>query len=89
MTFDEDFPGLNGFSAANLWRMTNFYEAYRVNEKTRTACVRNWLSYNITNLERCRDDQEREFYIRSCWKYGWTRNVLVHQIGEPHLWTNT
>jgi hypothetical protein len=28
MTFDEDFPGLNGFSAANLWRMTNFYEAY-------------------------------------------------------------
>jgi predicted nuclease of restriction endonuclease-like (RecB) superfamily len=31
-------------------------------------------------LERCRDDQEREFYIRSCRKYGWTRNVLVHQI---------
>jgi hypothetical protein len=29
----EDFPGLNGFSAANLWRMTNFYEAYGANEK--------------------------------------------------------
>jgi hypothetical protein len=43
MTFDEDFPSLNGFSAANLWRMTNFYEAYGTNEKTRTACVRNWL----------------------------------------------
>jgi DUF1016 N-terminal domain len=29
----EDFPDLNGFSAANLWRMTNFYEAYGANEK--------------------------------------------------------
>jgi DUF1016 N-terminal domain len=29
----EEFPGLNGFSAANLWRMKNFYEAYEANEK--------------------------------------------------------
>ena len=22
----KEFPGINGFSAANLWRMKNFYE---------------------------------------------------------------
>ena len=28
-----EFPGANGFSAANLWRMRNFYEAYGQDEK--------------------------------------------------------
>jgi predicted nuclease of restriction endonuclease-like (RecB) superfamily len=76
----EEFPGLNGFSAANLWRMRNFYEAYGTNEKLAQLVREIGWSHNITILERCRDDQEREFYIRSCRKYGWTRNVLVHQI---------
>jgi hypothetical protein len=29
----EEFPGVNGFSAANLWRMNNLSEAYGANEK--------------------------------------------------------
>jgi hypothetical protein len=29
----EEFPGVNGFSAANLWRMKNLFEAYGANEK--------------------------------------------------------
>ncbi|HTF63367.1 MAG TPA: DUF1016 N-terminal domain-containing protein [Edaphobacter sp.] len=29
----KEFPGANGFSAANLWRMKNFYEAYGGDEK--------------------------------------------------------
>lgn len=37
-------------------------------------------SHNITILEKCKSEQEREFYIRSCRKFGWSRNVLVHQI---------
>ena len=37
-------------------------------------------SHNITILERCKSDEEREFYIRNCRRYGWTRSVLVHQI---------
>jgi hypothetical protein len=28
-----EFPGINGFSASNLWRMKSFYEAYRDFEK--------------------------------------------------------
>ena len=84
----EEFPGLNGFSAANLWRMKNFYEAYGANEKLAQLVREIGWSHNITILERCRDDQEREFYVRSCRKYGWTRNVLVHQI-ENHTFERT
>jgi hypothetical protein len=28
-----EFPGISGFSNANLWRMRSFYNAYAVNEK--------------------------------------------------------
>jgi predicted nuclease of restriction endonuclease-like (RecB) superfamily len=31
-------------------------------------------------MERCKDDLEREFYIRMTRKYGWTKDVLIHQI---------
>jgi predicted nuclease of restriction endonuclease-like (RecB) superfamily len=76
----KEFPATNGFSAANLWRMKNFYEVYGADAKL-TQLVREigW-SHNITILEKCKTEQEREFYIRSCRKFGWSRNVLVHQI---------
>jgi hypothetical protein len=28
----------------------------------------------------CKDDPEREFYIRVKRKFGWTKNVLLYQI---------
>ena len=31
-------------------------------------------------MEKCKDDLEREFYIRMTRKHGWTKNVLIHQI---------
>ena len=31
-------------------------------------------------MEKCKDDLEREFYLRMTQKFGWTKNVLVHQI---------
>ena len=31
-------------------------------------------------LQRCKDPLEREFYIRMTRKFGWSKNVLIHQI---------
>jgi len=31
-------------------------------------------------MSKCKDELEREFYIRMTRKYGWTKNVLIHQI---------
>lgn len=31
-------------------------------------------------MSKCKDDLEREFYIRMTRKYGWTKSVLTHQI---------
>jgi predicted nuclease of restriction endonuclease-like (RecB) superfamily len=67
----KEFPGANGFSAANLWRMKNFYEAYGGDEKLAQLVREIGWSHNISILEKCKSEQEREFYIRSCRKHGW------------------
>jgi predicted nuclease of restriction endonuclease-like (RecB) superfamily len=80
MIYAKEFPGTNGFSAANLWRMNNFHEVYGPDAKLAQLVREIGWSHNITILEKCKSEQEREFYIRSCRKFGWSRNVLVHQI---------
>ncbi len=37
-------------------------------------------SHNIVILERYHEALEREFYIRMTRKFGWSKNVLIHQI---------
>ena len=37
-------------------------------------------NHNLIILQRCKDPLEREFYIRMTKKFGWTKNVLIHQI---------
>ena len=76
----KEFPGVRGFSASNLWRMKNFYETYSHSEKLAPLVREIGWSHNIIVLERCKDELEREFYIRMTSKYGWSKNVLVHQI---------
>lgn len=75
-----EFPGIAGFSVSNLWRMKNFYEAYFPSEKLAPLVREIGWSHNILILERCGDDLEREFYIRMTRKFGWSKNVLTHQI---------
>jgi len=75
-----EFPGISGFSASNLWRMKSFYETYRDSEKLAPLVREIAWSHNLIILERCSDPLEREFYIRMTKKFGWSKNVLIHQI---------
>ena len=43
---------------------------------------------NILIFEKCKDDLEREFYIRMTRKFGWTKDVLAVKI-ETHTYENT
>ncbi|MDP1561310.1 MAG: PDDEXK nuclease domain-containing protein [Pirellulaceae bacterium] len=75
-----EFAGIKGFSAANLWRARAFYEAYRESEKLAPMVREIAWTHNLLIMERCKDPLEREFYIRMTKKFGWTKNVLIHQI---------
>jgi predicted nuclease of restriction endonuclease-like (RecB) superfamily len=76
----EEFPGVQGFSAAGLWRMRNFYITYNENEKLAPLVREIGWSHNLIIFEKCKDDLEREFYIRMTRRMGWSKNVLIHQI---------
>lgn len=76
----EEFPGQSGWSERNLWRMRRFYETYRKNEFLPPMVAEIGWTHNCIIMEKCKDDLEREFYIRMTRKYGWTKNVLIHQI---------
>jgi len=75
-----EFPGLQGFSYRNLWYMKKFYSHYSTNLKLQPLVAEISWTKNTIILEKCKDDLEREFYIKSTRKFGWTKNVLIHQI---------
>ncbi|MBW4448372.1 MAG: DUF1016 family protein [Spirirestis rafaelensis WJT71-NPBG6] len=75
-----EFPGISGFSARNIWNMRNFYVTYSQNQKLQPMVAEIGWTHNLVILEKCKDDLEREFYIRMTRKFGWTKNVLIHQI---------
>jgi len=76
----KSFSNLNGFSSGNLWRMRKFYLTYH-KDKILAPMVReiSW-SHNILIFERLSNQQEREFYIKMSKKFGWSKNILMHQI---------
>lgn len=37
-------------------------------------------THNTIIFSKCKDNQEREFYIRMTRKFGWTTRVLIHRI---------
>ncbi len=76
----DEFPGIKGFSAANPWRMRLFYDTYAHNEKLAPMVREIGWTHNLLIMEKCKDDLEREFYLRMTRRLGWTRNVLTHQI---------
>lgn len=76
----KEFPGVQGYSARNIWYMRMFYTTYRENTKLQPMVAEISWTKHLVILDRCEDDLEREFYIRMTRKFGWTKNVLIHQI---------
>ena len=75
-----EFPGVGGFSRRNVFYMREFYISYRDLPKVQPLVAQIGWTQNLIILQRCRDPLEQEFYIRMTKKFGWTKNVLIHQI---------
>lgn len=75
-----EFLGVQGYSVQNLWYMRQIYLEYKDNTKLQPLVGEISWSHNLVIMSKCKDDLEREFYIQMTKKYGWTKNVLIHQI---------
>lgn len=73
-------PGLKGFSDKNLWRMRQFYEAYKDNEKL-SPLVReiSWTN-NLAIFSRCKTSEEKEFYLMLAKQEKYGKRELERQI---------
>lgn len=60
----KEFPEVKGFSASNLWRMRNFYLTYKDIENLAPLVREISWTKNIVITEKCKDNLEREFYIK-------------------------
>lgn len=76
----KEFLGISGFSERNMWYMKRFYELYVDDPKLQPMVAEISWTKHLILMERCKDPLEREFYIRMTKKYGWTKNVLTHQV---------
>lgn len=75
-----EFPGIGGFSERNLWQMAQFYNEYQSVENLQPLVAAISWTKHIVILNKCKDNLERQFYILSTKKFGWTKNVLLHHI---------
>ena len=76
------YPNITGYSASNLWRMGQFFEAYRDKPKLATLSRELSWSHNLAIMSRCKVDEEREFYLRRAARERWTLRELRRQLAR-------
>jgi predicted nuclease of restriction endonuclease-like (RecB) superfamily len=77
----ERHPDLKGFTRASLFRMRQFYEAYRDGGEIVATLLRQlpW-SHHLAILGRCKSMQERRFYLESTARERWSYRELGRQL---------
>jgi predicted nuclease of restriction endonuclease-like (RecB) superfamily len=73
-------PGLRGFTRPNLFRMRQFYEAYRDDEKVSPLARQLPWTHNLIILNQSKRPEEREFYLRLAIREHWSKRELERQF---------
>src|SRR5580693_4991149 len=75
-----DFPEMTGLSPRNLKYMRAFAEAFPEREIVQQVVARLPWGHAIKLVESVKRPAQRIWYARQAAEYGWSRNVLAHQI---------
>ena len=80
-----EFPGIRGFSASNIWRMKTFFEEYKDNAFL-APLVREvgWVQNKLI-FEKCKNDIQREYYLRKTKEMGWSKADLIDKLNKKHF----
>lgn len=74
------FSGQRGFTRSNLFRMRQFYEAYRANTKVAPLARQLAWTLHVVILGASKSPEVREFYLLAAIKERWSRRELERQI---------
>ena len=73
-------PNLRGYTRRNLFRMRQFYETYRGDEKVSALLRQLPWTHNLLILSKSKRAEEREFYLRMATSEKWSSRELERQI---------
>lgn len=74
------YPGLRGFTRPNLFRMRQFYEAYRDDQVVSPLVRQLPWTHNLIILSQTKRPEEREFYLRTAIQEQWSKRELERQF---------
>jgi predicted nuclease of restriction endonuclease-like (RecB) superfamily len=79
------YPGQRGFTSRNLFRMRQFFEAYRANEKLSPLVTQLPWTHHLIILSQARPVEAREHYIlaaidQRCRSASWERQIQTGAV---------
>jgi predicted nuclease of restriction endonuclease-like (RecB) superfamily len=72
--------GLKGFTRVNLFRMRQFYEAYRHDEVAAALTRHLPWTHNLMILGQCKRPDQRQFYLHVAAQQKWSSRELERQL---------
>ena len=82
--FVKEYPELKGFTRRGLYRMKQFYELYKDDEKMSTLLTQLSWSNHLKIMSACKSKEERYFYIDLCIKERYSARELARQIDSSY-----
>ena len=82
--FSENYPDLKGFTRRGLYRMKQFYELYKDDEKVSTLLTQLSWSNHLKIISGSKSKEEREFYLNLAIKENLTHRELVRQMDSGY-----
>lgn len=73
-------PNIRGFTRRNLFRMRQFFDAYRDHEKVSALLTQLPWTHHLLILSGSKRPEEREFYIRLAVQERWSSRELERQL---------
>lgn len=74
------YPSARGYTRANLFRMRQFYEAYRLNRKVSPLVRQLPWTHHLIILGQAKPLETRAFYVLAAIKERWSKRELERQI---------
>lgn len=79
-TIAREYPGMRGFTRPNLFRMRQFYEAYRDDKKVSPLVRQLPWTHHLVILGQAKHVEERQFYILAAIRGRWSKRELERQL---------
>ncbi|MCF0115009.1 MAG: DUF1016 domain-containing protein, partial [Erysipelotrichaceae bacterium] len=82
--FAKNYPELKGFTRRGLYRMKQFYELYKDNEKVSPLVTQLSWTNHLKIMSACKTMDERIFYMNMCINERLSKRELERQIDSGY-----